>query len=62
MLIPKNKKDAEELKGFMPISQMTSLYKLLAKVVADRLKRVVGKVVSCFQNAFVEARHILNVS
>ena len=41
---------------------MGSLYKLLAKVLTDRLKKVVGKVVSCSQNAFVEGRQILDAS
>ena len=39
-----------ELKDFRPISLVSSPYKLLAKVLANQLK----KVVSCFQNAFVE--------
>ena len=39
---------------------MGSLYKLLAKVLADRLKKVMGKVISKSQNAFVEGRQILD--
>ena len=38
-----------------------SLYKLLAKVLAYRLKKMMGKVVSKYQNAFVEGRQILDV-
>ena len=38
------------------------LYKILAKVLANRLKRVVGKVVSEAQNAFVEGRQILDAA
>ena len=54
VLIPKKKKEAEDLKDYGPISLVTSLYKLPAKVLANWLKNMVGKVVSCFQNAFVE--------
>ncbi|RVW73706.1 hypothetical protein CK203_054992 [Vitis vinifera] len=36
------------------------LYKILAKVLANRLTKVVCKVVSKFQNAFVEGRQILD--
>ncbi|RVW12371.1 putative ribonuclease H protein [Vitis vinifera] len=37
-----------------------SLYKWLAKVLANRLKKVVGKVISKAQGAFVEGRQILD--
>ncbi|RVW78519.1 putative mitochondrial protein [Vitis vinifera] len=43
-----------------PISLVGGLYKLLAKVLANRLKKVVDKVVSSAQNAFVEGRQILD--
>ncbi|RVW64332.1 putative ribonuclease H protein [Vitis vinifera] len=43
-----------------PISSVESLYKWLAKVLANRLKRAVGKVVSKAQGAFVEGRQILD--
>ena len=36
------------------------LYKLLTKVLANRLKRVVGSLVLDFQHAFVGGRQILN--
>ena len=61
VLIPK-KGDVEDLKDFMPISLLGSLYKILVKVLANRLKKVVGKVVSKAQNAFVEGRQIPNAS
>ena len=41
---------------------MGGLYKLFAKVLANRLKKVVSKVVSPTQNAFVEGRQILDVA
>ncbi|RVW79099.1 LINE-1 reverse transcriptase-like [Vitis vinifera] len=61
VLIPK-KGGAEELGDFRPISLVGGLYKLLAKVLANRIKNVVGKVVSSDQNAFVMNRQILDAS
>ena len=61
VLIPK-KEGVEDLKDFRPISLLGSLYKILAKVLANRLKKVVAKVASDTQNAFVEGRQITNAS
>ncbi|WJZ96460.1 hypothetical protein VitviT2T_015146 [Vitis vinifera] len=61
VLIPK-KGGVEDLGDFRPISLLGGLYKLLAKVLANRLKKVIGKVVSPDQNAFVMGRQILDVS
>ncbi|RVW35251.1 Transposon TX1 uncharacterized 149 kDa protein [Vitis vinifera] len=61
VLIPK-KRGAEDLGDFRPISLLGGLYKLLAKVLANRLKKVLGKVVSMDQNAFVRGIQILDAS
>ncbi|KAJ9690749.1 hypothetical protein PVL29_013085 [Vitis rotundifolia] len=61
VLIPK-KGGAEDLSNFRPISLVGSLYKLFAKVLTNRLKKVVGKVVSTTQNAFVEGGQILDAA
>ena len=39
-----------------------SLYKVLVIVLVNKLKKVVGKVVSKSLNAFVEGRQILNAT
>ncbi|RVX20087.1 Transposon TX1 uncharacterized 149 kDa protein [Vitis vinifera] len=59
VIVPK-RGGAEDLKDFRPISLVGSLYKLLAKVLANRIKKVLGKVISESQNAFVEGRQILD--
>lgn len=57
-LIPK--KEAKEFGDFRPISLVGCIYKLIAKVLAKRLSKVLGDITSSSQNAFVEGRQILN--
>ena len=59
VLIPK-KQTVEDLKDLRPISLVGGLYKILTKVLANRIKRVLDKVISKSQNAFVEGRQILD--
>ena len=61
VLIPK-KGGAKDLGDFRPISLLGSLYKILAKVLVNRLKKVLDKVVSGDQNAFVRGKQILDAS
>jgi hypothetical protein len=58
-LIPK-KHDAMEIKDYKPISLVGSVYKIIAKVLANRMRLVLGKVISDSQNAFVKGRQILD--
>ena len=62
MVVLPKKGGVEDLGDFRPISLLGGLYKLLAKVLANRLKKVIGKVVSPDHNAFVTGRQILDVS
>ncbi|RVW79808.1 LINE-1 retrotransposable element ORF2 protein [Vitis vinifera] len=61
VLIPK-KGGAEDLGDYRPISLLGGLYKLLAKVLANRLKKIIDKVISPDQNAFIKGRQILDGS
>ena len=61
VMIP-NKREAEDFKDFRPISLVESLYKLLAKVLANRLNRVIPELVNKAQNAFVGGRQIMEAS
>ena len=58
-LIPK-KYGADELKNFRPISLVGGMYKIIAKLLANRLSVVLGKTISSSQNAFVKGRQILD--
>lgn len=41
-----------------PISLRNVVYKILSKIIADKLKNVLDKIISPFQCAFVEGRYI----
>jgi len=58
-LIPK-KTDVVEVKDFRPISLVGGVYKIISKVLANRLKSVLGKIISSSQNAFIGGRQILD--
>ena len=45
---------------FRPISLVTSLYKIIVKVLSGRLRRVLNETISLSQGAFVEGRQILD--
>ena len=45
---------------FRPISLVSSVYKILSKVLANRLRKVIGNVVSASQYAFIKGRQILD--
>ena len=61
LILITKKENVEDLKDLRPISLVGGLYKILVKVLANRLQRVIGKVVSSSQNAFVEGIQILDV-
>jgi hypothetical protein len=54
------KQNALNIKDFRPISLIGSIYKILAKVLANRLRRVLDGLVSESQNAFVGGRQTLD--
>ncbi|GKD19602.1 RNA-directed DNA polymerase, eukaryota, partial [Tanacetum coccineum] len=52
--------DANMVKDFRPISLIGSLYKVIAKVLTNRLTNVIGDLVNEVQSAFVAERQILD--
>jgi hypothetical protein len=55
-LIPK-KSGAVNIRNFRPISFIGGAYKIVAKILANKLKMVVEKIISKPQNAFMQGRH-----
>lgn len=59
-LVPKvnNPTKIEELR---PISAVGCLYKIVSKVIANRLKTIIAKVISKTQTGFIQGRYIWNI-
>ena len=58
-MMPK-KSQTFKISDFGPISLVTSLYKIIAKVLSGRLRKVLHETIYGSQGAFVEERHILD--
>jgi hypothetical protein len=58
-LTPK-KDHLQELFDYRPICLIGSMYKILSKLLANRLKRVLGKLISNCQSTFLPHRQILD--
>ncbi|RVW96808.1 Transposon TX1 uncharacterized 149 kDa protein [Vitis vinifera] len=58
-LVPK-KSQSFKISDYRPISLVTSLYKIIAKVLSGRLRKVLHETISGSQGAFVEGRYILD--
>lgn len=58
-LIPK-KDYPVTLLDYRPISLIGSMYKILTKVLANKMKKVLPRVVSSVQSAFLKGRNILD--
>lgn len=52
--------DAKSVKDFRPITLIGSLYKIIAKILANRFVMVLGNIVNEVQSAFVADRQILD--
>jgi len=51
-LIPK-KTGAMDVRDFRPISLVGGIYKIISKVLANRFKSVLSKIISNIQNGFI---------
>ncbi|GKC48538.1 RNA-directed DNA polymerase, eukaryota [Tanacetum coccineum] len=60
LLLIKMFPDANLVKDFRPISLISSIYKIIAKILTNRLINVLGDIVSEVQSAFVAGRQMLD--
>ncbi len=59
-LIPKPKKDILFIDNWRPICRLNCDYKILALILAIRLKCVLGSIIDETQTGFIPKRHIAN--
>lgn len=57
-LIPK-RSEAKEMKDYRPISCCNVLYKVISKLLANRLKRILPKCITWNQSAFIKERLLM---
>jgi len=57
-LIPKSGKDPQYIDNWRPISLLTTEYKLLALIFANRLKKYLDHLINETQTGFMKGRHI----
>ena len=59
VLLPK-KSMAKKISDYRPINLITSLYKIIAKVLTGRLRGILHEIIHSTQGAFVQGRQILD--
>lgn len=59
VLIPK-KENPNDLNDYRPISLVGCMYKVISKLLAGRLSKVLGSIISENQTAFLKGRNILD--
>jgi len=57
-LISKSGKDLELLTNWRPISLLNIDYKIATKAVANRMKKIINKIISSNQTGFIKGRYI----
>ncbi|WOL04215.1 hypothetical protein Cni_G12936 [Canna indica] len=57
VMIPKHEK-SRKIQEFRPIAVCNTIYKIVAKIIANRIRSVLDKIISKEQMAFVPKRHI----
>ena len=57
-IIPKKGKDLRRLKNWRPLSLLNTDYKILTKLLASRLQKVISEIVSLDQSGYIKGRYI----
>ena len=59
-MVPKPGKDLRNLKNWRPISLLNADYKIIAKIIANRLETVIPYIINNDQSGCIKGRSIFN--
>ena len=57
-IIPKGQKDQRHLANWRPLTLLNTLYKLISSILAERLKKVLNRILGPHQKAYIPNRFI----
>ena len=57
-IIPKGQKDQRHLSNWCPLTLLNTLYKLISSILAERLKKVLNRILGPHQKAYIPNRFI----
>ena len=57
-IIPKKDKDLRYLKNWRPLSLLNTDYKILTKLLANRMQKVLDEIISHDQSGYIKGRYI----
>ena len=58
ILIPKNGRPRNQISSYRPITLLNTSYKILSASIANRYKRVIGRLIDPAQSGFIKGRFI----
>lgn len=62
LVLEPKKNGVDSAKDYEPINLVGLIYKLIVKVIGNRMKRVLNRIISDTEHAFVEGRPILHAA
>ena len=61
-IIPEGQKDQRHLSNWRPLTLLNTLYKLISSILAERLKKVLNRILSSHQKAYIPKHFIIEAT